>query len=218
MNFWVQVTLFLGDYFKWYSELLLHVLLEDEQKRKDVCSFYTPYGCSLGFKMSSYKYTNSLCGRLWGEPASPLTPFASARAGGASAAIYWSFCSFYKVFSFLHHPLEALSSLPFPSRSLCPFNSIKNSVLSIFLLTDTPEVSVRILLMLSREYLLWIGTGKFVEKELSLLVLCETCSWNQQLEFRTSFGWKQCYKRQVLRFSLEWANPGLTHTELRWIL
>lgn len=114
--------------------------------------------------------------------------------------------------------LETLSSLPFPNRSLCPFNSTKNSVLSIFLLTDTPEVSVRILVMLSRECLLWIRTGKFVKKELSLLVLCETCSWNQQLEFRTSFAWKQCYKRQILRFSLEWANPDLTHTELRWIL
>lgn len=80
------------------------VLLEDRQKRKDVCSFYTPYGCSLGFKMSSSKYTNSLCGRLRGGPASPLTPFATGRAGGAAAAIYWSFCSFYKVFSFFYHP------------------------------------------------------------------------------------------------------------------
>lgn len=33
---------------------------------------------------------------------------------------------------------------------------------------------------------LWIGAGKCEERALSLLVLYETYSWNQQLEFRTS--------------------------------
>lgn len=62
--------------------------------------------------------------------------------------------------------------------------------------------------------ILWIGAGKFEERVLSLLVLYETYSWNQQLEFRTSLAWKQCYVRQVLRFSLEWASLDVTNTEL----
>lgn len=125
MNFGVQVTLFSGDYFKWCSELLLHILLEDRQKRKDDYRFYMPYGYSLGLRISSPGYTKRLCGRLGGEPASPLTPFAAARAGGAAAAIYWSSCCFFKVSILFGHRSEALSLL-----QMCAFNSTKSSTLS----------------------------------------------------------------------------------------
>lgn len=104
MNFLVQVTLFSGHNFKWCSELLLCVLLEDRQKRKGDYRFYMPYGYSLGLRMSSPGYTDRLCGRLGGEPASPQTPFVAAGAGGVAAAIYWNSCSFYKVLATLQKP------------------------------------------------------------------------------------------------------------------
>lgn len=134
---------------KWCSELLLCVPLEDKQKRKDVYKCYIPYGHSIQEclhldiqigHVGSWKGTDFLQLLEQGELLLPSTG-APARSTKSSV---------------LCPPSEALSPLPFPSRSCAPSTTLK---ILLFILpsptsTHTLEVSPGILLMLSRECLL----------------------------------------------------------------
>lgn len=172
MNFWVQVTQFSGDYFyfKWCSELLLCVLLDDRRRSKDVYRFYMSCGHSLAWRMSSSRCTNRLCGRLLRETCLPSDSFCCCE-------IRESCCCSYKVFSPFGHPWQALSALPFPNRSCAP-----STALNILLLLPSPWLTLR----KSPQESYWRCQGSACD-ELELGSLqkgtCITCSvWDISLE------------------------------------